>query len=56
MQGVERMEELFLGSFFTGKELDIVNEKHVDLAVLVAEALTYIVADRINELVGEFLG
>ena len=33
MQGVESMEELFLCMLFTRQKLDIVDQKHIDIAV-----------------------
>ena len=37
VQGVEGVEELLLGRFLAGDELDVVDQQHVDAAVVVAE-------------------
>ena len=37
MQGIESMEELFLRMFFTRQKLDIVNQKHIDIAINLLE-------------------
>src|SRR4029079_1509078 len=52
---VERMEELFLRPLFSGEELDVVDEQHVDAPVALAELLALLRADRVDELVREFL-
>ena len=38
VEGVERVEELFLGLDLVGKELNVVQEQHVDAAEAVPEA------------------
>jgi hypothetical protein len=53
VQGVEGVEELFLGALLAGEELDVVDEQDVDGAVLVAEAGHLVVADGVDHLVGE---
>ncbi len=55
MQGVEGVEELFLGALFLGKELNVVDQQHVHIAELVAEAGHLVVAQRVDHLVGELL-
>ena len=37
VQGVEGVEELLLGGFLAGDELDVIDQQHVDAAVVVAE-------------------
>ena len=53
VQRVEGVEELFLRALLAGEELDVVDEQHVDVAELVAEAGHLVVADRVDHLVGE---
>jgi hypothetical protein len=55
VQSVEGVEELFLGAFFAGEELDVVDEQDVDAAELVAEAGHLVVAQRVDHVVGELL-
>ena len=39
VEGIEGVEELFLGGFFAGDKLDVINQQDVDPAVFVAESL-----------------
>ena len=55
VQGVERMEELFLGAVFPGEELHVVDQQHVDGPVLVAELSHARGGDRADHLVCELL-
>ncbi len=41
VQRVERVEELFLRRLLAGKELNVVDEQHVDLAVAIAELAAF---------------
>ena len=50
---VEGMEKFFLDTLFTGKELNVVNEQDVGLAITLAEFNELVVLDPIDELVGE---
>jgi len=50
------VKKLFLGGFFTGNKLDIVNQKHVHLAVFLTESGGGFGADSIDKVVCEFLG
>ena len=52
---VERMEELFLGAFLVGDELDVVDEEQVDPAVARPELVDLALLDAGDELVGELL-
>src|SRR5687768_3580620 len=52
---VERVEELLLRALFTGQELDVVDEEHVDAAVPLTKLLALLTADRVDELVRELL-
>jgi hypothetical protein len=56
VQGVEGMEELFLGLFLTFQELDVVDQQHVDIAVPPPKVGAFVLADRVDEVVGQFLG
>jgi hypothetical protein len=55
VEGVEGVEELLLGLGLPLQELDVVDEEHVDVAVAALEAVLPVVADRVDELVGELL-
>src|SRR5258707_15333926 len=56
MQRVEGVEELFFRAVLAGQELHVVDEQHVDRAVLVAELSHAGGSDRGDDLVGELLG
>ena len=56
VQGVEDVEELLLGAVLAGDELDVVDEEHVHLAVLLAEGGQAVEADRVDHLVDEAIG
>src|SRR6266851_9948816 len=55
VQGIKRMEELFLGALFLRQELDVVNQQHVHRAYFIPEADHFVVAQRVDHLVGELL-
>ena len=55
VQGVEGVEELFLGGLLAGDELDIVHQQQVGHAVLHAEVLGAAGADGGDQLIGELL-
>jgi hypothetical protein len=50
------VKELVLRAFFTGQELHIVHEQHIDAAVTLAEVDQPVVSHRVNHLVHEALG
>src|SRR5262245_63748394 len=52
---VEGMEELLLRPLLAGNELDVVDEEEVDVAIFGAKLRRSIVADGVDELVGEAL-
>ena len=56
VQRVEGVEELFLGLFLALQELDVVDQQHVDVAIAPPELGTLVLADRVDEVVGQFLG
>ena len=56
VQRVEGVEELFLDAFLALDELDVIDEQHVDVAVAAFEGDLAVVAERVDEVVGEFLG
>ena len=56
VQGVEGVEELLLRLHLALQELDVVDQQHVDVAVAALEALRLVVADGVDEVVGELLG
>src|SRR5262245_30349751 len=52
---VEGVEELLLCPLLAGDELDVIDEEEVDVAILGAKLRRSIVADGVDELVGEAL-
>src|SRR5262249_56345481 len=56
VQVVERVEELLLGAFLAGDEVDVVDQEEIDVAVLGAEFCGSVVTDGVDQLVGEALG
>ncbi len=56
VEGVEDVEELLLRPILAGDELDVVDQEHVDQAVLLAKGLEAIEADRVDHLVDEAVG
>ena len=56
VDGVEGVEELLLGPLALGDELDVVDQQHVDAAISVPEVLHLLLADGVDEVVGELLG
>src|SRR5881396_3475864 len=55
VQIVERVEELFLRPLLPRDELDIVDQQEIDVAIARAELGRPIVANRIDQLIGESL-
>ena len=55
MNGVERVEELLLGPLALCDELDVVDQQHIDPAISVPEVLHLLLADGVDEVVGELL-
>ena len=53
---VEGVEEFLLGPLFARDELNVVDQQKVDRPVARAEGGRAVVADRIDELIGEVLG
>src|SRR5436190_24296356 len=51
MQGIEGMEEFLLNALFACKELDIVDQQHIRLAILFAKPNQLIVLDGIDVFV-----
>src|SRR5260370_636393 len=45
----------FLRTFFLRQELDVINQQHIHIAELVAEAGHLVVAQRVDHLVGKLL-
>ncbi len=56
VQRVEGVEELFLDTFFAFDELDVIDEQYVDVAVTAFEGDFAVITQRVDEVVGEFLG
>ena len=56
VQGVEGVEKLFLGVFLALDELDVVDEDQIGDAVAVAEGLHAVLADGLDQVVGEGFG
>src|SRR5512133_2310747 len=49
------MEELFLGLFLTFQKLDVVDQQHIHVAIPAPEVGSPVLADRVDEVVGQFL-
>ena len=56
VQGVERVEELLERLFLALQELNVVDQEDVDVAIVALERELAVVADRVDEVVGELLG
>ena len=52
---VERMEKFNLGALLAGDKLNVVHQKEIDIAVLVAEFLRFAFLDGLDHLVGEIV-
>jgi len=52
--GVEGVEELFLGCAFAREEVDVVDDEEVEVADLAAEGVELVVAEGEEEFIGEF--
>ena len=50
------MKKLFLGTFFSRHELDIINQQHINVAIALAKTLRPIVTNRIDQFVHELFG
>ena len=55
MQSVEGVEELLLGLHLALQELDVIDQEHVNVAVAALEGGGFVVADAVDEIVGELL-
>ncbi len=55
IQGIKRVEELSLGPFLAGNELDVVNQQHIHAAIPLAELQNPVVPQRIDHFVHEAL-
>ena len=56
VQGVEGVKEFLLNAFLAGEEMDIVDEKHIAVAVSAAEADELVILNGVDEFVGKLLG
>src|SRR6202790_5154602 len=54
IKSVERVEELFLGAFFSSDELDVIDQQDIDGVETVAETDHAIEADGVDDFDGEF--
>src|SRR5271156_1943876 len=50
---IKGVEELFLGTFFAGQEMYIIDQENIGLAVALSKSDQHIMLDRVDELVGE---
>ncbi len=50
------MEKLLLSPFFPDEKLDIVDHKHIDVAVALSEVRHLVISDGVDDLVRELLG
>ena len=53
MQGIEGMEELFLGGVFARNELDVVDQQNINIAIAIAELFGLLPANGVDQVVGE---
>ena len=53
MEGIEGVEKLFLGVLLALDELDVIHQDQVGGAVAVAKGLHAVLADRLNQVIGE---
>ena len=56
VQNIKRVEKLFLGGFFPGDKMDIVDQKHINFATLFSKACRCPVADSVDQLIGKLFG
>src|SRR5262245_52352739 len=56
MQGAEGVEKCLLDAFFAGEELNVVDQEHIRLRLLLPEACQLIVLNGVDQFVGEFRG
>ena len=54
VQGVKSVEEFFLGGFFSGDKMHIVNNQDIGIAVFLAKARGGVVLDGADQLISEF--
>src|SRR5215216_3747337 len=52
---IERMKELFLCAFLAGHKLHVIDQQHVNRAILLAKALRLIVTNSVDKIVHETL-
>ena len=50
------MEEFFLGRFLAGNELNIIDQEHVNRAVLITKDLRGVCANSVDQVIGKFFG
>ena len=53
MESIEGVKKLLLDALFALKELDVIDQQHIEFAVLLAKLGQLAVLQRFNELVGE---
>src|SRR4029077_16793948 len=52
-QRIERMEKFFLGTFFAGQKVNIVDQQDICLTIALPKSDKRVVLDRIDELIDE---
>ena len=50
------MEKILFGLFFTTKELNVIDQQHVNTAVFIAEVVGRFLPEGVHKLVGKLLG
>ncbi|MNC29315.1 hypothetical protein D3C75_775590 [compost metagenome] len=55
MERIESMEKLLLCRLFSSEELNVVDKQNVNITILVTEAFSPVVTDRIDKFIREFL-
>ena len=56
VERIEGVKELFLRSFLAGDELNVINQKNIVIPVAFSKAQQLVVANRVDQFVGELFG
>ena len=56
MEGIEGMEELFLGTVLVSDELDVIDHQEIDAPVAIAEVFHPLCPERVDQVIGERFG
>ena len=53
--GIERVQEFFLRCLLAAEEMHVVDDEQIEIAHFSAEGVELVLAQRLDELIGEFL-